>query len=122
MAEPKTIATLVVHQDVEHVDATLATASWWDKYVIKAGRYQVVTSYDRLVGEHTTIKLDAVLVESYRENRLFSAVQADHTTPNQEATFSLSIWPWDAEPGKTHLGGQATFEAPDAPEAVEVEA
>lgn len=79
------IATLA--EDTEYVDNTLQTASWWDKYTLKAGEYEVewTTIDGRPVQDATQayygmVRVDATLDETYRVNRVFTASSAEHKT------------------------------------------
>lgn len=86
---------LVVPADFEYVDRTLATASWYDVYTIKAGEYPVTFTNVR---GHAVESIDeayyarweasAILTEEYRVNRLFTASSTHTTTPNTETTVS----------------------------------
>ena len=89
---------LVIDEDFEYVDRALATASWWDRYLLRAGRYPI---------EYLTVnyhvpwqaaphmngsaywgvaKVKGILVETYRVNRLLTASSSETRHPNTETT------------------------------------
>lgn len=91
--------TFTIKEPTEYIDRTLATASWWDRYMLQPGTYriewQIAYGYTTPIIEYGRVRVDAVLVESYRENRLFTAVSADHREGlDEKTTVSLGTYPW----------------------------
>lgn len=97
-------------EDVEYVDRTLVTASWWDRYVLKAGVYNgewVNIDYTTWTG--TSINFDptrdrpyylafqvpATLVESHRVNRVFQHSSVENTEPMKDATISRTMYAYE---------------------------
>lgn len=107
--------TVVVPEDFEYVDQTLQTASWWDRYTIKAGEYPVVfTNINGYITEDTrpyyaTAKLDATLVETYRVNRLLWASSSETKEPNEETVVHFSTYAYNINPGRSFYDGHATI-------------
>lgn len=108
---------LVIAEGGEWTDRTLATASWWDRYLVPAGEYDVryITSnfapwkpgmrYDP-VPYYADATFNAILVESYRESRLFSEVRPDRRTGLSEPTTrTVSMYGYECKHGATVLGG-----------------
>lgn len=101
-------AALVFDEPTEYVDRTLATASWWDKYVIEPGTY----AFEWVTMNHTPwnpdpnvhsagfianigpyygqVRVLAHLTESYRVSRLFSESRAHLEKPENPGTVRLS--------------------------------
>lgn len=107
-------------EPTEYVDRNLATASWWDRYLIQPGTYRVEWEisygYTRPVIQYGRARVDAVLVESYRENRLFTAVSADHKTDLAEKTtvgLGLHAFLWIGKAAKHEecWGGKVNYVA-----------
>lgn len=89
--------SLTVTAPVEYVDRTLQTASWWDRYEIQPGTYEIhFEDYNGREVDGPTgaaywkMACDAVLVESYRVNRVFTASSSETTTPNEPTTLHRS--------------------------------
>lgn len=108
---------LVVPADFQYVDRTLATASWYDVYTIKAGEYPV-TFTDiqghpaRTVSEAYYAKWDAsaILTEEYRVNRLFTASSAHTSTPNTETTVRGRMYSYEVlNPREASITAYTTF-------------
>lgn len=93
---------VVFDRAVEYVDRGLSTASWWDRYMIQPGEYLFrwtnsdgsdwnpdpnvrTNGFISNVGPYyAEAVMDALLVEEYRVNRLFSEYSVEHrqhTTP-----------------------------------------
>ncbi|MBQ1048462.1 hypothetical protein KBX50_08285 [Micromonospora sp. C51] len=114
----------------EYVNRSFETASWWDRHKLVPGDYplRLVTLQGKEVSTPeyayaVSGRVRTVLVESYRENRLFSAVSADHTRPNTPSSVAVSIRPYVCHEGVKVLDGHATIvpaepEAATEPEAV----
>lgn len=93
---------LVVPTDFEYVDRTLATASWYDIYTIKAGEYPV--TFVSIQG-HPVERIEdayyarwdvaAVKTSEYRVNRLFTASSSSTTHPNEETTVRDSMYDYE---------------------------
>lgn len=97
---------LVVPADFEYVDRSLATASWYDVYTIKAGEYPITLTdvnyrpvKDSERPYYGTWKLDAILTEEYRVNRLFTASSAHTTNPEQETQVHGSCYGYELKDG-----------------------
>ena len=93
---------LVVPADFEYVDRTLATASWYDVYTIKAGEYPVTFTDIKGHPVHTIEEAyyakweaSAILTEEYRVNRLFAASSAHTSTPNKETTVRGRMYSYE---------------------------
>jgi hypothetical protein len=78
---------LLVHEAVEYVDRELATASWWDRYILAAGQYPIRFTTvglgvvpDGQLPYYAVANIDAVLVEMDRVSRLFTASIASTRT------------------------------------------
>jgi hypothetical protein len=74
---------------IEYRDRSFETASWWDKYLIDEGTYELeaVDSAGNPLPEDATLDFNyarvfipATLIESYRESRLLQHSTADHKT------------------------------------------
>jgi hypothetical protein len=80
---------VVIPEATEYVDRNLATASWYDRYLIDKGMYEILPV--TLDHRPTTIEgaywwkvtFDATLIYSYRVNRVFTASSASHEYPNR---------------------------------------
>lgn len=93
----------------EYVDRTLATASWWDRHQLVSGDYPFEShGYGPLVA-----RIDSILVEEYRENRLMQHVNGFTRDVGRPAHASLSLYDFDLKRVGTYWG--------DAVEIVEVE-
>ena len=94
-----TVATL--DQPTEYVDRTLQTASWWDRYELLPGSYAVeyVDTQYRPIGRpyYAVVKVKAILKESYRVNRLFTASSSELTFPEQETTHSFVLYAYQLQ-------------------------
>lgn len=91
---------VTVTTDTQHTDTAFPTASWYDRYTIKAGTYELVPF--RFAGSlWYRLTVNAVLTESYRVNRLFSASKAVSTEPNRETTLGLTYRGYTVTPGGT---------------------
>lgn len=115
---------LVFDEDTEWTDRTLATASWWDRYSISRGAYPVALTnidgqpwnanpdactpgYLANIGPYyAKFEVSAVLVESYRENRLMNAVSAKTTQHFSPQILTLTVYAYQLERGKRHFGGR----------------
>jgi len=118
------LSVLVVPGDAAYVDARLATASWYDRYVVKAGRYPVTV--DGAGGAGCSVTVDAALTERHRVNGLLSETR--EVTERMQERTQLTLRPYDfqaaagrpilhrpAERGEGFLPvPQAHFEAADA--------
>lgn len=116
--------TLTIPAATEYVDRTLATASWWDKYTILPGTYEVevVTINGHPVpadspnAYYVRARVDAVLTETYRVNRVFTASSAEHRPDLTErttvtwSTYSYNLWDERYAP----YGGTITTDDPAA--------
>ncbi|ABS06146.1 hypothetical protein [Kineococcus radiotolerans] len=114
--------TLTIPAATEYVDRTLATASWWDKYTILPGTYEVevVTINGHPVpadsprAYYVRARIDAVLTETYRVNRVFTASSAEHRPDLAEhttvtwSTYSYNLWDERYAP----YGGTITTDEP----------
>jgi len=99
-------------EPTEHVDQTLATASWWDRYVFAPGDYDVelVSIAHRPIGPdvrpyYFRARVTARLVETYRVNRLLTASSVQHEHVDKETTFSVSSYAYSLEEGAQFCGG-----------------
>jgi hypothetical protein len=70
-----------------YTDRTLATASWWDKYILDEGEFpfEFVTSDGHPIPEgenprfhYAVAKIPATLIESYRVSQLLQYSTAEH--------------------------------------------
>lgn len=106
--------TATLTEATEYVDRTLQTASWWDRYTLLPGTYEVeltTSSHGPLHGGFdgqaywATVRVDAVLEESYRVNRLFTASSAEHKTDlAQETTKGFQLYAYQMKDGFTAYG------------------
>jgi hypothetical protein len=104
--------TVTVTEPTEHVDRTLATASWWDRYMIQPGTYAVefvsIGWHPCPAGQrpyYALVRLDARLTESYRVNRLLHHTSAQTEHPDRATTLTLSTYAYEVKPDTTHLFG-----------------
>lgn len=81
---------LTLPRDVTYTDRSYETASWYDTYVLKAGTYPV-TFVERFSNRYANVTVDAVLAETYKVNRVFTASSVDQATPNTETTYKLQF-------------------------------
>lgn len=89
MTETK-IGVLSIGSPAIYTDQTLATASWYDQYVLLPGTYDVF--HDPSRSSHTVVfRIDAVLLESYRVNRLFTASSSELTRPLRVVTLTRDM-------------------------------
>lgn len=101
-------------EPTEYVDRNLATASWWDRYIIQPGTYafewqrngrpwnadmdKPSPGFIANVGpEDGVVTLDAVLVEQYRVNRVFTASSAVHTHLKRSTTISRRVYAYQLD-------------------------
>jgi hypothetical protein len=99
----------------EYVDRTLPTASWWDRYTLTSGEYELrlTTVQGDPVPEgqrpyYAMAEVDATLVESYRVNRLFTASSSEVTYPNRSATVCVQMYAYELASGRKVLDGHGT--------------
>jgi hypothetical protein len=97
-----------VPEQGEWTDRTLATASWWDKYVIHPGTYplEFVTIDYRPVREgqrpyYAQARVSATLVERYRVNRLLTASSAHHEDTHEDTHVIVTLYAYQVEPPDT---------------------
>jgi len=105
-------ATLVVAENAEYTDRSLPTASWWDRYELVAGEYPVrftnvsgreardFDSHADGSAYYAHFTVPAVLVESYRVNRLLTASSAHTERPNREETVTLTCYAYEVKDGR----------------------
>lgn len=96
-------------ENVEYVDRTLQTASWWDRYELHAGTYPV--RYTTINGEDVeefggrpywaVVTIEATLLETYRVNRLFTASSSETTTPNSDELVTFRFYAYQVATGLT---------------------
>lgn len=87
-ADPdEVVGQLVFEEDTSYVDNTLSTASWYDVYTIKAGSYDIVGAKKK--GD-LVARVDAILEEEYRVNRLLTASSSETRTPKTEKVLTMS--------------------------------
>lgn len=96
----------------EYVDRTLATASWYDRYQLVPGEYSAeLTTIDDVP---TTLDapfhrrpyyvrawVDAVKLESYRVNRLFSASSAHTEAMHTPTRVLVRVYAYQVRDGAT---------------------
>ena len=84
-----TIATkpmqLTVQSDITLIDRSLPTAGWWDRLTIKAGAYMADIPVEDSHAQ-AYFALDAIVEESYRVERLFTASSSSHEFPKTAKT------------------------------------
>ena len=126
------IYALKIDVPYRHVDRTLATASWWDAYLIQPGVYPIVWKargmnfsmfevpgdtladakayakqhYSWTWPDYGEATVQAVLVESYRESRLLSAVTSKTEQHDRQTTLTWRPYAYDVKPGVPAYGGQ----------------
>lgn len=118
------VLALLVPRATEYVDNTLATASWWDKYILDAGLYRFVpVGYrDEAVREgerpeYLRVRISAELVEEYRVNRLLWASSEQRTAKSQQTMVTLRPYPFMVKPGDEWWDGAAVVvEVQECPE------
>ncbi len=104
-----THAYIDVPEQGEYTDRTLATASWWDRYIIHPGTYPleyVSIGYhpvnpDSRHAYYARARVKATLIQSYRENRLLHHVRADMREKREDTEVQVVIYAYEAEPGST---------------------
>lgn len=99
-------------QELEYVDRTLQTASWWDRYSLHPGTYPV--RYTNVNGEdvdefggrayYAVVQVPALLVQSYRVNRLFTASSAQMDYPDTEEFVTFRWYAYEVYSGMTSRG------------------
>ncbi len=120
------IYVLRIDEPYDYTDRTLATASWWDRYIIQPGTYPITwwTTQFEVPGDtldhaaayakerhswaypgYAQATVDAVLVESYRESRLLSATSAKREEPNRRTTKTWRPYSYEIAPGAGPYGG-----------------
>lgn len=111
---------VVVAEPTEYVDRTLATASWWDRYIIQPGTYAVefVTIDYRPCPAGTRpyyalVVFDTRLVEEYRVNRLLQHAKAQTTYPDVNTTLPRSTYAYEVTPEKAELFGFPLTHTPE---------
>jgi hypothetical protein len=96
-----------------HIDRTLATASWWDRYTLLPGTYEVeltTVSHGKLHGGFdgqaywATVRVDAILEESYRVNTLFTASSSERTEPQERTTKGFQFYAYQMKDGYEAFG------------------
>lgn len=86
---------LVITEPTEYVDRSLATASWWDRYTLLPGTYRVVWEISSPAHvQYGRVLVDAILEETYRVNRVFTASSSETTEPKSKAIVPLGGYPW----------------------------
>jgi hypothetical protein len=115
-------ATVVVEENAEYTDRTLATASWWDRYELVAGEYPIefttvggypardFDSHADGSAYYARVRIPAVLVESFRVNRLFTASSAHTERPNREEVVHLSCYAYQVKDGMVLVSADAPTE------------
>lgn len=81
-----------VTDGAEYVDRTLATASWWDRHVLKGGDYLFVPSH---IQGSWVARIDSTLVEEYRENRILQFANAVNRETDVSTKVSLHMYGFD---------------------------
>lgn len=76
---------LTVQSDVEKIDRSLPTASWWDRLTIKAGAYMADIPVEDSHAQ-AYFALSAIVEESYRVERLFTASSSSTEFPKTAKT------------------------------------
>jgi hypothetical protein len=94
---------LTLNADTVYVDRSFETASWYDKYVLKAGTYPVELR-ERFGIRYAVVAVDAVLTEKYRVSRLFSASSVQDDRPNTETVHRLQFRPGEIVAGGVRVG------------------
>lgn len=118
--EIQTRGHLEIQNPTEYVDRTLATASWWDKYLLQPGRYPflltnldwqpwqpgyVAPGYTGPTGPYYAVaKVDALLIETYREARLLSEVRAERKAVSENATVTVRLYAYELNTRKSWGG------------------
>lgn len=103
---------VTVTEATEFIDRTLQTASWYDRWLIQPGTYQIhgVDISHNPVPEGGTpyywkVTLDAILVYSYRVNRVFTASSSTHDYPNRPGFVRRHMYAYEAVvAGESFLG------------------
>ena len=109
MSDQRARFVAVVAEPFEYVDRSLPTASWWDRYEIVPGEYEVeFTTVDHRPADPETayyarVRFAAVLKESYRVNRLFTASSGEHEHPDTAAHVSRWMYRYAFGAGKAFL-------------------
>lgn len=106
------IPVVRVPEPIEYVDRTLATASWWDRYELIPGDYPVtyttidgrIVAADDRQAYYATARIDAYLVETYRENRVFTEVHGHQTSTREKATVYARLYTFNVKEGGVVLG------------------
>lgn len=106
----------------EYIDRSLPTASWWDKYELIPGEYAV-----ELYGYHgqplrageapveARVRVAAILRESYRVNRLFTASSSEHTRPERSTFVTFTVGRGLPPVGERGIGDTARVTYAEAP-------
>lgn len=94
---------VTITEPTEYIDRTLQTASWYDRYLITPGTYQImgVDISGNPVREgvepyYWKVVLDAILIYSYTVSRVFTASQAHHEYPNRPGFVYKRMYAYEA--------------------------
>lgn len=113
LLNPPTTLAVVVTEPYEILDRDLPTASWYDRHQVKVGTYPVefVTAgfepyrpgvtpigYVRPINAYyARWRLDTVLTETYRVNRLFTASSVEQEYPNTDSRYGVVVYAYRVE-------------------------
>lgn len=124
--------SLLITEPYEHIDRTLATASWYDRMTVKPGRYPVRLTnidYRRWNADraaktpgfiantgpyYALVTVDVTVTEEFRVNRLLNHESAETTRPHRDCVHTFSTYAYNLRPRMRLFGGLLTL----APELI----
>lgn len=119
---------LVIDKPYEYVDTSLPTASWWDRYTVQPGTYDVrLTNISGTTWNpdpdvvtpgfiantgpyYAEVEFDVVLEETHRVNRLLQHSTAHTEERHERTTIRRNIYAYQLDTMESWMGGTIVTE------------